>query len=255
MTVHVVSHTHWDREWYRPMESFRARLAELVARVCDQLDAGELRRFHLDGQTVTALDALAVRPDLADWIRAHAAAGRLHVGPWHVLADNQLVSGENLVRNLLAARRVAADLGLTLADVGYCPDAFGHPADLPRVLRGFGLDTALVWRGAPPHLARFRWRAPDGSEVLAVNQGYYEPEVLWDATGSPRSATGRPAGTPTGRTCCSTAATIWHRGRCPRVWPTARRWRARWPGTSPRSATRCRRTGWSPVSCATRATG
>ncbi|WP_422742210.1 hypothetical protein ACN27B_28290 [Micromonospora sp. WMMD754] len=181
MTVHVVSHTHWDREWYRPMESFRARLAELVARVCDQLDAGELRRFHLDGQTVTALDALAVRPDLADRIRAHAAAGRLHVGPWHVLADNQLVSGENLVRNLLAARRVAADLGLTLADVGYCPDAFGHPADLPRVLRGFGLDTALVWRGAPPHLARFRWRAPDGSEVLAVNQGYYEPEVLWDA--------------------------------------------------------------------------
>ncbi|MDG4800193.1 hypothetical protein [Micromonospora sp. WMMD980] len=181
MTVHVVSHTHWDREWYRPMESFRARLAELVARVCDQLDSGELGRFHLDGQTVTALDALAVRPDLAGRIRAHAAAGRLHVGPWHVLADNQLVSGENLVRNLLAARRVAADLGLTLARVGYCPDAFGHPADLPRVLRGFGLDTALVWRGAPPHLARFRWRAPDGSEVVAVNQGYYEPEVLWEA--------------------------------------------------------------------------
>ncbi|GAA3753094.1 glycosyl hydrolase-related protein [Micromonospora maritima] len=181
MTVHVVSHTHWDREWYRPMESFRARLAELVARVCDQLDAGELGRFHLDGQTITASDALAVRPDLAARIRDHAAAGRLHVGPWHVLADNQLVSGENLVRNLLAARRVAADLGLTLADVGYCPDAFGHPADLPRVLRGFGLDTALVWRGAPPHLARFRWRAPDGSEVVAVNQGYYEPEVLWEA--------------------------------------------------------------------------
>ncbi|WP_431930258.1 glycosyl hydrolase-related protein [Micromonospora sp. RP3T] len=181
MTVHVVSHTHWDREWYRPMESFRARLAELVARVCDQLDAGDLGRFHLDGQTVTALDALAVRPDLADRVRAHAAAGRLHVGPWHVLADNQLVSGENLIRNLLAARRIAADLGLTIARVGYCPDAFGHPADLPRVLRGFGLDTALVWRGAPPHLARFRWRAPDGAEVLAVNQGYYEPEVLWTA--------------------------------------------------------------------------
>ncbi|MGW9195273.1 glycoside hydrolase family 38 N-terminal domain-containing protein [Micromonospora chersina] len=181
MTVHVVSHTHWDREWYRPMESFRARLAELVARVCDQLDTGELRRFHLDGQTVTALDALAVRPDLAERVRAHAAAGRLCVGPWHVLADNQLVSGENLIRNLLTARRVAGELGLALADVGYCPDAFGHPADLPRVLRGFGLDTALVWRGAPPRRSRFRWRSPDGSEVLTVNQGYYEPEVLWEA--------------------------------------------------------------------------
>jgi alpha-mannosidase/mannosylglycerate hydrolase len=181
MTVHVVSHTHWDREWYRPMESFRARLAELVDRVCDQLDRGELGRFHLDGQTITALDALAVRPDLADRVRAHAAAGRLSVGPWHVLADNQLVSGENLIRNLLTARRVAADLGLELATIGYCPDAFGHPADLPRVLRGFGLDTALVWRGAPPEHPRLTWRAPDGSTVTAVNQGYYEPEVLWEA--------------------------------------------------------------------------
>ncbi|RKN40573.1 glycosyl hydrolase-related protein [Micromonospora endolithica] len=185
MTVHVVHHTHWDREWYRPMESFRARLAELVERICDQLDAGELGRFHLDGQTITALDALAVRPDLAARVRAHGAAGRLQVGPWHVLADNQLVSGENLIRNLLTARRVAADLGLPLATIGYCPDAFGHPADLPRVLRGFGLDTALVWRGAPPEHARFTWRSPDSSTVTAVNQGYYEPEVLWEAAGAP----------------------------------------------------------------------
>ncbi|MEW2445762.1 glycosyl hydrolase-related protein [Micromonospora marina] len=185
MTVHVVHHTHWDREWYRPMESFRARLAELVERVCDQLDRGELATFHLDGQTITAADALAVRPDLAERVRDHAAAGRLQVGPWHVLADNQLVSGENLIRNLLAARRVATALGLELATIGYCPDAFGHPADLPRVLRGFGLDTALVWRGAPPSYARFSWRSPDGSAVVAVNQGYYEPEVLWEAASAP----------------------------------------------------------------------
>ncbi|MFC7547879.1 glycosyl hydrolase-related protein [Plantactinospora sp. GCM10030261] len=180
MTVHVVHHTHWDREWYRPMEAFRARLTELVERVCDQLDDGTLGRFHLDGQTITAADAVAVRPDLAERVRGHAAAGRLSIGPWHVLADNQLVSGENLIRNLLTARRVAAELGLELSTVGYCPDAFGHPADLPRVLRGFGLDTALVWRGAPPGLARFSWRSPDGSAVTAVNQGYYQPEVLWD---------------------------------------------------------------------------
>ncbi|MFY1594841.1 hypothetical protein [Micromonospora sp. WMMD737] len=185
MTIHVVHHTHWDREWYRPMESFRARLTELVERVCDQLDRGELTTFHLDGQTITAADALAVRPDLAERVRAHAAAGRLQVGPWHVLADNQLVSGENLIRNLLTARRVATDLGLELATIGYCPDAFGHPADLPRVLRGFGLDTALVWRGAPPRHARFTWRSPDGSSVIAVNQGYYEPEVLWEAASAP----------------------------------------------------------------------
>ncbi|MFB6550804.1 glycosyl hydrolase-related protein [Streptomyces sp. NPDC056405] len=176
---HVVTHVHWDREWYRPFEAFRARLVELAEQVCAELDDGRLGSFHLDGQTIVLADIAALRPDLADRLRSHAAAGRLTIGPWHVLADNQLVSGENLVRNLLAARRWAS--GANLADVGYSPDAFGHPADLPRVLAGFGMDTALVWRGAPPGVARFRWRSPDGSEVFAVNQAYHAAEVLWPA--------------------------------------------------------------------------
>ncbi|MDI1463459.1 hypothetical protein QEZ54_20975 [Catellatospora sp. KI3] len=180
-TLHVVNHVHWDREWYRPMEAFRARLVELVEQVCDALDDGRLPSFHLDGQTITVTDVEAVDPGLAQRVRRHARDGRLSIGPWHVLADNQLVSGENLIRNLLTARRIADGDGL--ATVGYCPDSFGHPADLPRILNGFGLDTALVWRGAPPQHARFRWRSPDGSEVYAVNQCYYEPDVLWEEDG------------------------------------------------------------------------
>lgn len=174
---HVITHVHWDREWYRPFEAFRARLVELAEQVCAELDDGRLGAFHLDGQTVVLADIAAMRPDLAERLRAHASAGRLTAGPWHVLADNQLVSGENLIRNLLTARRWGQ--GATLAGVGYSPDAFGHPADLPRILTGFGMDTALVWRGAPPAHARFRWRSPDGSEVFAVNQGYHAAEVLW----------------------------------------------------------------------------
>ncbi|MFC9383025.1 hypothetical protein ACFT0G_32205 [Streptomyces sp. NPDC057020] len=181
---HVVTHVHWDREWYRPFESFRARHVELAERVCVELDDGRMNSFHLDGQTIVLADVEALRPDLAARLRDHARAGRLTLGPWHVLADNQLVSGENLVRNLLTARRWAPAEG-TLATIGYSPDAFGHPGDLPRLLKGFGMDTALVWRGAPDGVARFRWRSPDGSEVFAVNQGYHAAEVLWD--GDPAS--------------------------------------------------------------------
>ncbi|MFW6724405.1 glycosyl hydrolase-related protein [Streptomyces sp. MAR4 CNY-716] len=185
-TCHVVTHVHWDREWYRPFEAFRARLVELAAHVCDQLGDGRLRSFHLDGQTTVLADVADIRPDLAARLRTHAADGRLTIGPWHVLADNQLVSGENLIRNLLAARRHAG--ATPLSRIGYSPDAFGHPADLPRILAGFGMDTALVWRGAPPAHARFRWRSPDGSEVFAVNQGYHAAEVLW-----PPQSTADPA--------------------------------------------------------------
>ncbi|MFI0724159.1 glycosyl hydrolase-related protein [Streptomyces sp. NPDC021224] len=184
---HVLTHVHWDREWYRPFEAFRARLAELAERVCDELDDGRMASFHLDGQTIVLSDVQALRPDLAERLRDHARAGRLTLGPWHVLADNQLVSGENLIRNLLTARRWGATAA-GLSPVGYCPDTFGHPADLPRILTGFGMDTALVWRGAPDGIARFRWRSPDGSEVFAVNQGYHAAEVLWP---EPDGAQGR----------------------------------------------------------------
>lgn len=187
---HVVTHVHWDREWYRPFEAFRARLVELAERVCDELDDGRTEAFHLDGQTIVLADVTALRPDLAARLRAHAVAGRLTLGPWHVLADNQLVSGENLVRNLLTARRWGTEAG-ALATVGYCPDAFGHPADLPRILNGFDMDTALVWRGAPDGVARFRWRSPDGSEVLAVNQGYHGAEVLWPQPDGEAGRSGR----------------------------------------------------------------
>lgn len=179
---HVVTHVHWDREWYRPFESYRTRLVELVEQVCRQLDSGSLEAFHLDGQTITLRDVGDLRPDLVDEVRRHVRTGRLTIGPWHVLADNQLVSGENLVRNLLAARRHGAAVG-ELTGIGYSPDAFGHPADLPRILHGFGISTALVWRGAPPELAEFRWRSPDGSEVYAVSQRYHEAEVLWTTEG------------------------------------------------------------------------
>jgi alpha-mannosidase/mannosylglycerate hydrolase len=178
----VVPHVHWDREWYRPFAAFQPRLVALVEQVLDELDDGRMPAFHLDGQTITIADVLAVRPDLEPRLRAHLATGRLTVGPWHVLADNQLVSAENLVRNLLTGRRWMARLGTT-APVGYSPDAFGHPADLPRVLVGFGLDTALVWRGAPAQLPYFRWSAPDGSEILTINQRYYNVDVLWAAQG------------------------------------------------------------------------
>ena len=28
--IHIISHSHWDREWYLPFEEHRMRLVELV---------------------------------------------------------------------------------------------------------------------------------------------------------------------------------------------------------------------------------
>lgn len=176
MTVqaHVVSHTHWDREWYLTREQFRLRLVDLIDRVLERLESEEGFLFHLDGQTIVLEDYLEVRPEAEERLRRHVASGRLLVGPWYVMPDQFLVSGEALVRNLALGHRLAERFGGVMA-VGYIPDPFGHVAQMPQLLRGFGLDSAVLWRGLGPGKAERWWDAPDGSRVLLLHlptEGY-----------------------------------------------------------------------------------
>jgi mannosylglycerate hydrolase len=166
--VHVVSHTHWDREWYLPFARFRQRLVALIDELLDS--PPERSAFLLDGQAVVLEDYLAVRPDREGELRTLLARGALEAGPWFVLADELLTSGEALVRNLLAGARSVRSRGGTPVSVLYCPDSFGHPADLPTLAVGFGFPLIILWRGlggpAWPTGDAFRWRAPGGARVL-----------------------------------------------------------------------------------------
>ncbi|HUZ97882.1 MAG TPA: glycosyl hydrolase-related protein [Gaiellaceae bacterium] len=167
----VVPHTHWDREWYLPFEVFRLRLGAVVDGVLDTLEGDEtFRSFTLDGQGVVLEDYADVRPDNVERLRALLAAGRLEAGPWYVLPDEILVGSEALVRNLLLGRRVCRRFGVEPTVAGYEPDSFGHPAQLPQILAGFGLPTFLFSRGLGDQLDEvgvvFRWRAA-GAEVTA----------------------------------------------------------------------------------------
>jgi len=186
-TAYLVSHTHWDREWYRTFQEFRARFDGVMAEVLARLEAGgAFRHFLLDGQALILEDHLAVHPEDAARVRALVAAGRLALGPWYVLSDELLVSGEATLRNLLLGHRACAPLG-GAQRAGYLPDSFGHIAQMPQILRLAGIDSFVFTRGAGDEIAdlgwEFRWRAPDGSEVLAVNQcgGYCNAAALGHA--------------------------------------------------------------------------
>ncbi|HEX2766020.1 MAG TPA: alpha-mannosidase [Candidatus Limnocylindria bacterium] len=167
-TIHLVPHTHWDREWYRPFQSFRMQLVDLVDRVLDMLEAEPDFAFTLDGQLATVDDHLEIRPDAAERIARHVQSGRLAIGPWLILMDEFLVSGETLVRNLERGWTRATAFGEPMR-IGYLPDMFGHVAQMPQILRRAGLADAVVWRGVPSAVNRhrFRWESPDGSFVRA----------------------------------------------------------------------------------------
>ncbi len=172
-TYHIVSHSHWDREWYRSFEQFRAMLVTMIDDLLDILRRdGEFRHFTLDGQTVVLEDYLAVRPEKRDEIRRLVAGGRIVTGPWYVLPDEFLVSAESTVRNLMTGTRMAASFGKTMT-VGYIPDSFGHIAMMPAILRGFGISTALVYRGfggePGQQTSEYWWQAPDGTRALMIH--------------------------------------------------------------------------------------
>ncbi len=167
-TVDLVSHTHWDREWYRTFQQFRLRLVHLVDELLDIFATDpDYKHFMLDGQTIVLDDYLRMRPEAETRMRELVQTGRLVIGPWHILPDMFLVSPEAHIRNLLEGDREARRFGPKMM-VGYMPDSFGHIGQMPQILRGFGIESSCLWRGVGDEPTEFRWQAPDGSQVLML---------------------------------------------------------------------------------------
>ncbi len=165
----VVSHTHWDREWYLPFQRFRLRLLQMIDLLLDTLASRpDFAHFMLDGQTILVEDYLEARPGRHDELLTEVRAGRIGLGPWYTLPDEFIPSGESIIRNLLVGRRQVAEAGGTVPTVGYLPDSFGHPGQLPQILAGVDLTSAVVYRGVQSVTSEFWWEAPDGTRLLTI---------------------------------------------------------------------------------------
>lgn len=169
--LYVVPVVLYEREGREPLAVRRAALLDTLDRLVNALEQQhpEPERVTLGGGLVLLEDVGAVRPDLLARLVRLNQAGRVLLDAWYILTDEALVSGEALVRNLLMARSTAARYGMTLASAVYLPVGGGHTAQLPQILRGFGIDTAFLRHGTPIVHLPFRWEAPDGSAVLVIS--------------------------------------------------------------------------------------
>ena len=179
MKLFYINSTHWDREWYVPFQHFRYNLVETVNELIDILESDpEYKIFTLDGQTIVLEDYSEIEPEKAEKLREFIKEGRVVVGPWYVMPDEYLVSGESLIKNLSIGHKIAEKWGGKPLKYGYANDIFGHIAQLPQIFKGFGIEGAYIGRGlGNTDFNHFVWQSPDGTECL-TSIGFYGAFVV-----------------------------------------------------------------------------
>ena len=166
-TLHSISHVRWQRETGSSSQA-ALQLTMLLDNVLALMDSdARYRAFLLDGQTILIEDYLALRPERFETIERLVQSGQLALGPWYVQPDFLIASAESHIRNLLLGTRTARVFGASLA-IGYMPGGSGHIGQMPQILRGFQIDSAVIVRGLGDDPAELTWEAPDGSRVLAA---------------------------------------------------------------------------------------
>ncbi|WP_017434086.1 glycoside hydrolase family 38 N-terminal domain-containing protein [Saccharococcus caldoxylosilyticus] len=172
MRFHVISHTHWDREWHKTYQQYRVKLVRFMDELIELLETNPAyTSFMLDGQTIILEDYLEIKPANRNRIARLVQEGRLIIGPWYVQPDEFIPSGESLIRNLLIGQQIANEFGPAM-QIGYLPDSFGQAAQIPQILNGFGIKNAVFWRGITneeTEKTEFWWEGPDGSKVLTTH--------------------------------------------------------------------------------------
>ncbi|MEE6450804.1 glycoside hydrolase family 38 C-terminal domain-containing protein [Gottfriedia acidiceleris] len=176
--VHILNHTHWDREWYESFEEFRYKLRNGIRYVQELLTSGKIDNFFFDGQTIVIDDYKeVVSKEEYERFVSFILHGKIEVGPWYLLADEFLVSGESMIKNLEIGIKMAKSFGSS-HNIGYLPDTFGHVSQIPQILKGFHIDNALLFRGAISEQFENIWEGADGSRVftfvLPLFEGYYQ---------------------------------------------------------------------------------
>ena len=163
-------HTHWDREWYREYEVFRLRLLRVFDNVLNLLETNQIPSFYFDGQVSELLDSLEMRPEKKQLVKSLIYSKKLFIGPFYCLIDEFLTDKTCFAKNLEIGMQTAINLGCT-DFIGYLPDTFGHSENVLDILRDFGIDKCMVWRGCGDFPAEFKWC---GMDTVNLVRGYFQ---------------------------------------------------------------------------------
>ena len=168
-TVIAYLHTHWDREWYREFEVFRLRLLRVFDNVLDMLVKGQIPSFYFDGQVSALLDYLEIRPEKTHLVRNLIGEKKLFIGPFYCLIDEYLTDRTVFEKNIEIGLKIARSFGCE-DFIGYFADTFGHSKNIPPIMKKYGIDKIMVWRGVPDLPSEFIF---NGVNTVNLVRGYF----------------------------------------------------------------------------------
>jgi len=167
---HVISNTHWDREWRYPAQETRTHLVELMDWLLEIFEQyPDYKHYHLDSQTIPLEDYLEIRPEKREKLKKYISEGRLLVGPWYTLPEMNTVSGEAIVRNLMRGHKIASEFGKVMK-IGYTPTSYGQLSQIAQIYAGFGMDGMMFYRGIAREECDTEYilEASDGTRILGL---------------------------------------------------------------------------------------
>ena len=178
--VHIVTYTHWDREFRWEFERTRMRLVDLFDNLFEIMEQKpDYRSFLCDGQLTLIEDYLEIRPEMRDTVKKYVQEGKLEIGPWFTLPDCAPIQGESVVRNLQYGLKKCKEYGEPLK-CGYNVFSFGQIGQLPQIYANFDIDTIIFYKHMDPSKSKYHefiWESPDGTQALASRLG---PEARWN---------------------------------------------------------------------------
>ncbi len=168
MKVFVLSHTHWDREWFVSAKYTKEWLVELFYELLRAMEEHPSFRFILDGQTLIVEDLISQAPNLKERIKKFVREERLLIGPVYCQIDWRIAPFAAIWKNFEIGKMDMERWGGGMK-VGWFMDNFGQVSQLPQVMRHFGVERAAIWRGVGGKGdVAFCWKSPDGSKVLSL---------------------------------------------------------------------------------------
>ena len=175
--LHIIGYSHIDAAWLWPWRDGSNLALTTFRSALDRMrETPDFRYTHSSSVHYSWVER--ADPKMFDEVKARVREGRWEVvGGWPVEPDCNIPSTESFVRHSLYGKDYfRRAFGLDV-QIGFNPDAFGHAAGLPSLLKRAGYRYYVFMRPQEHELKLpllFWWESPDGSRVLTlrIRRGY-----------------------------------------------------------------------------------